>query len=200
VTITNIMLKVATGDVLKWRGPIDEGLPAAGINNFARESMFLAQCAHESNGFTQLIENLRYSSARLLAVFPKYFTPTEALRMAYDERAIGERVYGGRLGNNIEGLGDGFKFRGRGIIGNTGRASYYLCGQALGVDLEEDPDLLLQPKYAVLAAAWFWSTHGCNELADAGNFEAITRKINGGTNGQEDREHWLAKVNAAAVA
>lgn len=199
MTVSNIVLKVATGDTLKWRAAIDAALPAAGINTEARESMFLAQCAHESTAFTRLTENMKYSADRLLVVFPRYFTPTEAARMAYDERAIAERVYGGRLGNAIEGLGDGFKFRAHGIIGITGRANHRACGQALGIDLEEKPELLTEPKYAVLAAAWYWSTHGCNELADADDFEAITRKVNGGVNGQEDRVHWLAKIRAAAA-
>lgn len=196
--LSNIVLKVATGDVLKWRTPIDMATAEFPINTAQREQMWLAQCAHETRGFTGLKESMRYSAARLLEIFPRYFTPTEAERMAYDERAIAERVYGGRMGNAIEGLGDGIRFIARGGIGITGRAMYAKCGQALGLPLTDNPDMLCDPIYAMRSAAWYWSEHGCNALADAGDFRGTTRAINGGYNGQADRDLWLAKIQAAA--
>ena len=196
--LTNALVKLAAGDVLLWRTPIDLATAEFNITGAARELYFLAQCAHESQSFSRLKENMRYSAARLLAVFPRYFTPSEAERMAYDERAIAERVYGGRMGNAIEGLGDGYRFIARGALGITGRAMYERCGKALGLPLLDQPELLCAPVNAARSAAWFWKEHGCNELADAGDFLATTKKINGGVNGQADREAWLAKLQAAA--
>lgn len=105
-----------------------------------------------------------------------------------------QRGYEGRkdLGNTVPG--DGFKYRGRGLIQVTGRANYAACGEALGVDLINQPELLEQPQYACLSAAWFWASKGLNTLADAGDFEKITRRINGGLNGQADRLNLWAKA------
>jgi hypothetical protein len=114
--------------------------------------------------------------------------------MARDEVRIGERAYGGRMGNGPEGSGDGFKFRGRGIIQITGRENYGKAGTALGLNLLEHPELLEEPEAACASAGWYWSTHDCNALADAGDFEGITRRINGRLNGLADRKAWLAKV------
>ncbi|KAB0489677.1 glycoside hydrolase family 19 protein [Pseudomonas vancouverensis] len=126
-----------------------------------RVAAFIAQIGHESG-------QLRYVR--------EIWGPTPA-QTKYEGRAD--------LGNTV--IGDGFKYRGRGLIQVTGRANYAACGEALGVDLVKQPELLEQPQYACLSAAWFWATKGLNTLADAGDFERITRRINGGLNGQADR-------------
>jgi putative chitinase len=138
------------------------------INTPARQAAFLAQAAHESGGLHWLVE---------------LWGPT-ASQARYDMRYD--------LGNVAPG--DGFKYRGRGLIQLTGRANYQKAGDALGVNLIAKPELLGEPPLACRSAAWFWSTHGCNELADAGNFEAVTKKINGGLNGYAERLGLWAKA------
>lgn len=183
-----------TGDSGRWLEPINDALIRWEITTPDRVAMFLAQCAHESGGFKHLVENLHYSAASLLSTWPKRFTAGEAVAMAYNEELIAERAYGGRMGNGPEGSGDGFRYRGRGIIQLTGRDNYRRCGQAIGVDIETTPEAVERPKWAALSAGWFWATNGCNALADAGDYEGITRRINGGLNGWDDRLHWLEKV------
>jgi putative chitinase len=131
------------------------------INTAKRQAAFLPQIGHESGGLHWLVE---------------LWGPTPA-QERYETRYD--------LGNIAPG--DGFKYRGRGLIQLTGRGNYERCGQALGVDLIANPELLGEPALAARSAAWFWQTHGCNELADAGDFERITRRINGGLNGYPER-------------
>ncbi len=100
---------------------------------------------------------------------------------------IANVVYASRMGNGPTESGEGWKFRGRGLKQLTGRDNYTRCGQALGLDLVADPDLLLQPEGAALSAAWFWSVNKCGALADADDFVGLTKRINGGTIGLEDR-------------
>lgn len=165
----------------------------------ARQSAFLAQAAHESAGFTRLTENLNYSATGLAATWPGRFRGADgqpnALAQALHRRpeAIANLVYASRMGNGPEASGDGWRYRGRGLLQITGRAQYQRCGAALGLPLVEQPDLLAQPEPAVLSAAWFWQVNGLNELADAGDFEAITRRINGGLNGLAERRALWAK-------
>jgi putative chitinase len=196
--ITRDQAQRITGDADTWLSPLAYAMSGFAIDTDLRIASFLAQCAHESAGFKRLVESLHYSGLRLFQVFPKYFpTVAEALTFAYDDERIAERVYGGRLGNDPEGSGDGYRFRGRGLIQITGRANYRACSRGMTVDIEVLPDLAAQPLYAAQSAAWFWSTHGCNELADRGDFEGITRRINGGLNGFADRQQWLAQVEGA---
>jgi putative chitinase len=159
--------------------------------------MFLAQTAHESAGFRRLIESLKYSAAGLRRTWPQRFSAADALDMAYDEVRIGERAYGGRMGNGPEGSGDGFTYRGRGLIQITGRANYIVMGEHLGADLTVEPELLTDPLWAAYAAACFWDLNGCSDAADADDFRRVTRIINGGENGMEDRLNWLAVVQEA---
>lgn len=173
---------------------LDDACQMYDIESPERVAAFLAQVAHESAGFTRLEEDLNYGPARLLQVFPRKFTAEEAVEFAHDAPRIAERVYGGRLGNGPEGSGDAWKFRGRGLIQLTGRANYRKAGRALGVPLEDEPEKAADPLIASLVAAWYWAENGCNELADAGRFDAITRAINGGMNGYEDRVAWHNKV------
>jgi putative chitinase len=195
-------IQALTGDADRWEWPLslaeyDADRDRFGINTARRVEYWLAQCAHESAGFKRLVESLNYSAERLVQVWPNRFTIESAREIAHDQRRIGERVYGGRLGNGPEGSGDGFSYRGRGLIQITGRANYAACGVALSLNLTLFPELLENPSHAARSAAWFWSDRGCNELADAGDFEAVTRRINGATIGMADRLAWLEKTQLA---
>ncbi|MGA4635116.1 glycoside hydrolase family 19 protein [Pseudomonas solani] len=173
------------------------------ITTPARQSAFLAQCAHESAGFSRFAENLNYSASGLAATWPGRFRGADgqpnALALAYQRRpaVIASYVYANRMGNGDEESGDGWRFRGRGLLQITGRGMYQRCGDALGLPLLEQPDLLLQPEQAVLSAAWFWQSNSLNALADAGDFEAITRRINGGLNGLAERKALWLKAREA---
>lgn len=181
-------------DADTWLAPLSAAMTMFEINTASRMKMFLAQVAHESDGFTVLVENLNYSAARLMATFPRKFSTEQALAYAHSPDRIANHVYADLNGNGDEETGDGWRFRGRGLIQLTALGNYQRCGRALGVDLVAAPELLETPEFAAKSAAWFFSANGCNELADKNDFEGITRRINGGLNGQADRLAWLAKV------
>ncbi|WP_374981736.1 glycoside hydrolase family 19 protein [Pseudomonas solani] len=182
---------------------LEQALPRFSVTTPTRQSAFLAQCAHESAGFSRFAENLNYSAAGLAATWPGRFRGADgqpnALALAYQRRpaVIANYVYANRMGNGDEESGDGWRFRGRGLLQITGRGMYQRCGEALGLPLLEQPDLLLQPEQALLSAAWFWQSNGLNALADAGDFEAITRRINGGLNGLAERKALWLKAREA---
>lgn len=161
-----------------------------GLNTPLRLSHFLAQTAHESGGFRLIEENLNYSADSLNKVFPKYFI--KAGRDAQDYHRQPEKianvVYASRMGNGDTASGDGFKFRGRGLIQLTGRSNYTNFANDNGIDVEEAVLYLTTPKGAVESAAWFWSKNGLNALADKDDVVAVTKRINGGTIGLEDRK------------
>lgn len=160
-----------------------------------RLEMFLAQCAHESAGFTRFVENLNYSADGLMRTWPSRFTKYElAVEYARQPEKIANFVYANRLGNGNESSGDGWEYRGRGAIQITGRWNYRKAGMGVGYPLEQFPNDAATPTVGAQVACWFWSTNGLNELADAGDFKGITRRINGGYTGQDSRELWLAKV------
>jgi len=158
------------------------------IDTDRKQAAFLGQCGHECGNFKIFEENLNYRAETLMKLWPKRF-PTLEFAKQYERnpRKIANSVYANRMGNRDEASGDGYRFRGRGAIQLTGHSSYYHAGQALGVDFVADPDLVATPLYALMTAGWFWSTHGCNELADAMNWVGLTKKINGGTIGLDDR-------------
>jgi putative chitinase len=187
-------LLVLTGDADLWRAPLSETCALYEIDTAPRQVIFMAQAAHESAGFTQLRESLHYSAAALLSQWPRRFTVDAARAMAFDQRAIAERAYGGRMGNGPEGSGDGWKFIGRGLFQVTGRANYRAIGRALAIDAEGNPEMLEIPHWAALSAGEYWSSRGCNELADNDDFETITRAINGGVTGMAERVNWLNKA------
>jgi putative chitinase len=180
-----------------WARALNDACNAFEIDTKGREAAWLAQCAHESSSFNTLVENLNYSAQGLLATFPRYFTPQQCADYAREPERIANRVYANRNGNGPEETGDGWLYRGRGLIQITGAANYRRCGVDLNIDLLAEPELIEQPTYAALSAAWYWRANGCNELADAGNFAGITRRINGGLTGQDDRLAWLAKAQKA---
>lgn len=146
-----------------------------------RVAAFLGQCHVESAGFTRLEENLMYTTTRRLrAIFPSRFASlADAIPYVRNPERIANRVYAHKIGNGPESSGDGWRFRGRGIKQLTGRANYAAAAAALGRPYLSAPGMVQDPEDAVLTAAWFWATHGCNALADGGNSDAITRRVNG---------------------
>jgi len=171
--------------------------------NPRRLAAWLATIAHESARLAMVTENLNYSAQGLAATWPSRYAdmtgqPTAtALRIARKPEQIANITYAGRMGNGSAGSGDGWRYRGRGLIQITGRANYEATSKALGLvgTLIDCPDLLEQPRYAALSAAEWWHRHGCNQLADTGELAAVTRKVNGGLNGLDDR----LKLYAAAM-
>lgn len=181
----------------QWLAPLQAACDARLINTPLRVSAFLAQIGVESARLTAVVENLNYSAEGLLATFPKYFTEAEAQQYARRPPAIANRVYGGRYGNRNEASGDGWLYRGRGLIQITFHDNYQLCAIALGLPLVQQPDLLTVPANAAASAAWWWAAHGLNALADAGQFQQITRVINGGLNGHSQRLHLYGAAKKA---
>lgn len=161
------------------------------INTPPRISHFLAQCAHESGNFKTVNENLNYGAKGLLRTFKKYF-PTEAKALQYERKPekIANLVYANRMGNGAESSGDGFKYRGRGYIQLTGKVNYESFNKMVDEDIIVNPNLVAT-KYPLLSAAWFWNSRLLNTLADKGATEVavilITKKVNGGVHGLNDR-------------
>lgn len=161
------------------------------LNTPNRLAHFLAQAAHESGSFKAVSENLNYGAKGLRGIFGKYF-PTDALAASYERKPekIANRVYGGRMGNGPEASGEGWKFRGRGYIQLTGKDNYKLFDAVVPENLLENPDLVAT-KYPLLSAAWFFHKNGLHKIADEGATDAvvtkITKRVNGGTHGLEDR-------------
>ena len=171
-----------------WFHALDEILPEYGINTPQRVAAFLAQCAHESGNFKFLKENLNYKAESLLKVFPKYFKTIDEAR-AYEKKPekIANRIYGNRMGNGDESSGDGFRYCGRGLIQLTGKENYTWFAASLEIPVEEASEYLETFEGAVQSACWFWETNNLNVQADAGDIKLMTRKINGGYIGLEDR-------------
>ena len=172
----------------EWADPLSETFARFGINSPVQQAAFIGQCGHECGLFRILEENLNYRAATLMRLWPKRF-PTLEIANAYagNPKKIANMVYANRMGNRDEASGDGFRFRGRGCIQLTGATNFYNAGKALGMDFWADPDLVATPKYAALTAGWFWSTHKCNQPADALDYTKVTKIINGGTIGLDDR-------------
>lgn len=161
--------------------------------NPRRLAAWLATIAHESARLTRVVENLNYSAAGLAQTWPARYADmtgqpnATAIRIARKPEDIANLTYSGRMGNGSAGSGDGWRYRGRGLIQITGRANYAASGEALGLDLIDHPEQLEQPHYAALSAAEWWARKGCNQLADTGDMAAVTRKVNGGLIGLDDR-------------
>ena len=190
----------------RWLPHVQKALERFGIQSERQVAAWIAQTAHESGGYTMLVENLNYRAATMAVCWPARFAvknpdgtwakddkggkvPNKfALALEKKPEALANVVYASRMGNGPTESGDGWAFRGRGLKQLTGRDNVTRCGLALGVDLAANPDLLLQPEYAALSAAWFWSVNECGPLADANDFVGLTKKINGGTIGLADRQ------------
>ena len=191
-----------------WLPALNRAMARFDISTRERQAAFLAQIGHESAQLTQLSESLYYKDAERVAQLFKYgfdlnhngrVDPAEVeLAKGYlcNSAKLANRVYGGRYGNGPEASGDGYRFRARGGIGITFRDNYRLCGKALNLPLQEQPELLEQPEYAALSAAWFWWDRGLSEKADLGLFDGISSVINGGGNGRAERRELWAKAKA----
>ena len=177
----------------KWEIPLNQVFVKYDLDTPKRQAAFIGQCAVESANFTRLQENLNYSAQRLTQVWPSRF-PNISMAEPYanNPEKLANFVYAGRMGNLQDG--DGWKFHGRGLIQLTGRENYANCGSGVGVDLIDNPDLLLTPQYAVLSAGWYWNKKGLNALADTQEYGAMTRRINGGLTGLDER---IAKITKA---
>lgn len=201
--LTPQLLAAATNCTLaaadRFAQPLMDAMEHFGIVTPVDGGMFLGQVSHESGRFTRLVENLNYTSVdRLLAVWPTSLGRKqrwELKRLVRNPERLANTVYGGRYGNGRAETGDGWLYRGRGLIQITFRNNYRDCGQALGLDLETMPELLEIPVHAAASAAWFYSTRVPRELREAGDVEGVTRKINGALAGLEER----AKVAAIAT-
>lgn len=215
-TLEHLMAAGIKRDVAeRWLPHVQSALIRFNINTKNQVAAWLAQTAHESAGYTALTENLNYSADTMAVVWPGRFAemgpnkkpkkdakgksiPNKFAQALHRKpEMIANAVYSGRMGNgNIES-GEGWKFRGRGLKQLTGKDNHRRCSEGLGVDLVGNPDLLLDPQYAAASAAWFWETNKCGPLADAGDFVGLTKKINGGTIGLEDRTKRYKAVLAA---
>lgn len=171
-------------------------LARAGLHTPARLHAFLAQLGHESDGLTRTVESLYYTRReRLMAVWPRRFPSVEAATpYLRNSRKLAELVYGGRLGNTEPG--DGARYIGRGYLQITGRANYREMGKRIGLDLEAEPERAADPEMAIEIACAYWTARGINAPADAGDFREVTRRINGGLVGYEDRLAWLERARA----
>jgi putative chitinase len=177
----------------KWLGPLEETFAKYEINTPQRQACFIGQCSHESGNFKTLQENLNYSAEGLMKTWPSRFPTKEvADQYARQPAKIAGKVYNGRLGNTSEE--EASMYLGRGLIQLTGKENYANCGTALGVDFVGNPTLLIEPKYAALSAGWFWNKKGLNSLADASDIETMTKRINGGLIGLDDRKAKIAKA------
>ncbi len=174
--------------VSDWFEALNTLLPDYDINTVPRVAAFVAQCAHESGGFKMLKENLNYRAVTLRKIFPKYF-PTDELAAQYagKQELIANKVYGNRMGNGDESSGDGFRYCGRGLIQLTGKNNYMAFAESIETPVEEIPEFLGTFEGAVQSACWFWETNNLNQWADAGDILTLTKRINGGTIGLEDR-------------
>jgi putative chitinase len=164
-----------------------------GISTPVQQASWIGQCGHECGNFRIMEENLNYRAVTLLKLFPRTpkrawgFTPEEAAAYEKQPQRIANRIYGNRMGNRDEASGDGFRFRGSGFLQLTGHSNFFHAGQALGEDFVMQPELVRTPKYAAMTAGWFWQTHKLNQYADSRDFLMMTKKINGGTIGLDDR-------------
>jgi putative chitinase len=172
-----------------WYTALQQLLPQYEINTSERIAAFLAQCAHESGGFVFIKENLNYRWQSLRKVFPKYF-PTDALAQQYEKQPekIANRVYANRMGNGPEESGDGYKFCGRGLIQVTGRENYSWFAASLQITPEEASEYMETFEGAAQSACWFWESNNLNQWADKRDILTLTKRINGGTIGLEDRK------------
>jgi putative chitinase len=173
----------------QWCDALNKILPDYDITTPQRVAAFIAQAAHESGNFTALHENLNYRAVTLRKVFPKYF-PTDEMAAQYAQQPekIANRVYANRMGNGDEASGDGFRYCGRGLIQLTGHDNYQSFADSVSMDVTQVPDYLQTFEGAVQSACWFWENNNLNQYADSGDILTMTKRINGGTIGLEDRQ------------
>lgn len=175
----------------QWYGALSQLLPDYEINTPQRIAAFIAQCAHESGNFVAIKENLNYRAVTLRKLFSKYF-PTDELAQQYaslpnKQEAIANRIYANRMGNGPEESGDGYRYCGRGLIQLTGKTNYSLFAESLEISVEEASEYLQTFEGAAQSACWFWESNNLNRFADVGDIKGLTKAINGGFIGLEDR-------------
>lgn len=201
LTASSFQLATGVSNALRdaWYPHIAASLSAFQISTPLRQAHFLAQTGHESAGFLKVEEGLNYSENALTAMFGKRITAEQARAYgrnamhAANQKMIASIIYANRNGNGDVNSGDGYRYRGRGLIQITGKANYESLVKQLGADVVANPDLLLGYRFAAMSAAAWWKNHGLNELADSDDVTRITRVINGGTNGLDDRKSRLSK-------
>jgi putative chitinase len=203
IPLTAEYLMAATGsnreNAEKFLPFIQGACKAYDITTPKRVAGFLSQIGHESGGLAMLEENLNYKAETLMRVWPKRFPTLEfAQQFARNPQKIANSVYANRMGNGDEASGEGWKYRGRGLKQLTGKDNYRAFSKAIGTDFVASPDLLLQPVNAALSAGWFWSANNLNALADNGDVPGMTKRINGGTIGLEQRQALYAKAMAVS--
>ena len=187
-----------------WHHALSQLFPEYDISTSHRMAAFIAQCAHESGGFMVLKENLNYKASSLRKIFPKYFhndqIAQEYASKPNKQEAIASRIYASRMGNGDEASKEGFKFCGRGLIQLTGRSNYQAFADSLEMSIDDVPEYLATFEGAAQSACWFWETNKLNQWADKGDILTLTKRINGGTIGLEDRikhyEHALHIIGA----
>jgi putative chitinase len=171
-----------------WHEALCKILPDYEINTVPRVAAFLAQTAHESGGYKALKENLNYRAETLCKVWPKYFPAGIAEQYAHNQEAIANRAYANRMGNGDEASGDGYRYCGRGLIQLTGKQNYTKFAESIETPVEEIPEFLSTFEGAIQSGCWFWETNNLNQFADSGDILTMTKRINGGTLGLEDRQ------------
>jgi len=177
----------------KWLQPLNDAFAKYDISTPKRQACFLGQAMHESGNFKNLEENLNYSALGLMKTWPSRFPDLDtADKYAHNPEKIANKVYAGRMGNIEEG--DGYAFRGRGIFQLTGRENYANFGHNAAVDVLSNPNLLSTPEYATLSASWYWNKRSLNQYADVMDVESLTKRINGGTIGLDNRKAQINKV------
>lgn len=170
-----------------WFDALSQALPDYEINTPKRVAAFLAQCAHESGNFNFIKENLNYKAESLVRVWPRYFNDGNAAQYAHNQEKIANRAYAGRMGNGPEESGDGWKFCGRGLIQLTGRSNYQAFADSLQISIDDASEYLKTFEGCVQSACWFWEANNLNQYADSGDLTTMTKRINGGTLGLDDR-------------
>jgi len=170
-----------------WYNALSQALPDYDINTPQRIAAFLAQCGHESGGFTAIKENLNYQAASLCRVWPHYFNAGNSNDYAHNQEKIANRAYANRMGNGPEESGDGWKFCGRGLIQLTGRNNYQAFADSLQISIDDASEYLKTFEGCVQSACWFWEANNLNQYADSGDLLTKTKRINGGTLGLDDR-------------
>lgn len=201
LTANSFQLATGVSNALRdaWFPHIAASLSAFQISTPLRQAHFLAQAGHESAGFLKVEEGLNYSENALTAMFGKRITAEQARAYgrnemhAANQKMIASIIYANRNGNGDVASGDGYRYRGRGLIQITGKANYAALVKQLGADVVANPDLLQGYRFAAMSAAVWWKNNGLNELADSDDVIRITRIINGGTNGLDDRKSRLSK-------
>lgn len=171
-----------------WHEALCKILPDYDINTVPRVAAFLAQTAHESGGYKALKENLNYRAETLSKVWPRYFPPDVAQQYAHNQEAIANRAYANRMGNGDEASGDGFRYCGRGLIQLTGKQNYTKFAESIETPVEDIPEFLGTFEGAIQSGCWFWESNNLNQFADNGDILTMTKRINGGTLGLEDRK------------